>query len=399
MTVITPSDIIASANVNGAENVLEVNYDLMKKIKDNKAKNEKKNTQTNTHYIKIVFVNEKSEKLSYPELKVDKIITKSVPKVPGGGEVQVSTTKMSIAFEKLSREQIDNMFTPKVKEDPREQEKENKRIKKLNDIYEKKTNEFIEAIDILDKSYLKCFEDIKRNKTKLGISIKKNTVALRLIQSTRKPSDEELKENEHLDEVKLENPIYRVKICLERESTKRVGYYGFDNKDKKRKFYPSVYDIRKTLSNKKKLQKKTGKAANVEPVLAKVKNQDGIFEDLTAYNVHQFLKYMSIVSGTISMEFCLHAFGFSFTFDFKDLYVITNKREKANPVKAFMEDNDFDDVSSDSDNETQKKPTTKSDSTDESNYEIKSDEGDNEVEADLTYEDVEEDENTETDSE
>lgn len=304
---VTIEDVLESGAKYGEENVLEWAPD---KYRDNRERKKDKKAYDCT-WVPFEFKYANGEKAQL-SLKFDKVVASSGAKLPKSED---KIKNMFIVFRKITEEEISGGdFAPKQKETEEDQEKENKKAAKNVAELVKSTNQFIDALDIINKSYLNICDALKKAKT-LPYSIRKNkqlksnneVVVFSICQSHREdPDDPDAK-------IELEFPLYRIKLMLD-EQTKNIGVQSWDSKAKCMKFTPNVYDVRK-LSSKN----------NYTPVLAAVK-ENGKPKALNIDNAASFITYNSVHTGIIHFkEIVISKFGISFNNYFNILHVKRNK--------------------------------------------------------------------------
>lgn len=300
-------DIIASKEKFGC-----VLLPDLKKVRDLKKLNPQ--SKYDTTYIPLLFKHPNGKTMKV-KVKFSEQIIASGAKVPQGSDEDNIAKNLNISFMKMSREEIEGGdYVPKKKEDPDEQEAENKRVADNITRYMKNNEKFLHALDILDTSYKEVCERLKEQEKTLDFRIKKDRKQTDIIVYSMKQTSRFDKDTDK--EEQLENPIYRLKLPVNKKDG-RIGiwsnYYNT--------FKPTVFDARKMT-----------KKNNYQPVPAKVK-VEGKLRDLDINNASSFIVYKSLVGGTLSLE-CIVAskFGLSLSNSFYNLYVFRHKTKITQPT-------------------------------------------------------------------
>ena len=304
--IVTLDDVLASAAKYGDDGVLQAN---LNKVRDLKTLDPK--SRYDTTYIPLEFKHLTGAIPKF-QIKFGEQLLASSAKAPQGSDSEGIPKHLSLSFMKLKREEIEGGdYVPKKRDTPEAQEKENERLKSNIDRYMVNNDKFLRVLDIINLSYKKVCEGLKKQSKSLKFRIKKDRnqkdiTVFSIKQTTRLDRDT----NEDID---LENPIYRLKIPVYKKDG-RIGvwsnYYNL--------FKPVVFDARK-------MNKKNG----FKPVAAKVK-VSGKSRDLDVTNASSFITYKSLIGGHIQFE-CIVAskFGLSLNNGFYDLYVYRHKSKVA----------------------------------------------------------------------
>ena len=332
-TTITAKDVFESAKKYGNDGILEWNPEIFRP----KTKG-KYDCNWVSIFFKPVIYNPATKKyddgtpIRYFKIKFKKVVTASGAKLPKFSEEDPKY--MQIAFRKMTTEDLnfgDFFFFFMGNAD--DQIIENERIKKLVDEYLVSTNEFNEVLEIIDASYHKICEEIKNAKS-LGFSVRKDKKAHKhnkdvpvssIIQITREDK-EALKTDSDAPPIKLQFPLSRLKLSLERKTGRVVcNYYNKINK---------AFDVKPNVYNVKKMTKKN----NYTSVLATVKNSDGKIETLNKNNTETFITAKSIIGGEWQpIDICCSKVGFSLNNEFLDTYVSRNKNVTVDEIFSFDE--------------------------------------------------------------
>jgi nicotinamide mononucleotide adenylyltransferase len=309
---ITPKDIFESAKKHGNDGIFEWTPE------DFKPKVIKKGAY-DCNWIPIAFKPAVgTTTIKWFKLKFMKVVTASGAKLPRFNDGEPKN--MFIAFRKMSVEDFDfGDFVPKSMNNEEDQIIENERVKKLVDEYLTATNEFNDALEIIDNSYHRICGEIKKAKS-LGYSIRKDKkvkhnkdVPENSIRQSFREDKENLKTDPDAAPIKLEFPLSRLKLSLDKKNGK-VGISIWNNSTKCFEFKPNVYNARKMT-----------KKNNYTPVLATVKT-DGKVEALDKKNASTFITFKSIIGGEWDFkDICCSKNGFSLDNKFLDLYVTRNK--------------------------------------------------------------------------
>jgi hypothetical protein len=160
--------------------------------------------------------------------------------------------------------------------------------------------ELIEALDILAVEYRKMYEtDLLKHKEKKfqWINSKNKEMSL-FCQLYRKKGEKDEAEPQDPqdpqgDRIRMENPLYRVRLPLERTEAKSKRF-GYTN-EKTGNFQYTITDLQKM---QRESAKRTDKKAPIVEIPARVMSK-GQAIDLNNYNAHHFVTYMSLSNGTI----------------------------------------------------------------------------------------------------
>lgn len=318
-TYITIKDVIDSAKKNGNDNVLVWDPTV---FRDNKQKN--KNTKMDCTWIpiKLKLANGTEAPL---KIKFAKVVTASGAKLPSSENDDPKN--MIIVFRTMTHEEIlTGDYAPKKMSSDAEQIIEDKKAQDAADMMLSSTNEFNQAMEIIDLSYQKVCQELKDAQS-LGFTIRKDKKVKSNedinVYSIRQISRED-KETPGADDIKLEFPLTRIKLLLK---DGKVGIETWNNTSKGFDFRPNVFDSRKMTAKN-----------NYAPVLATVK-ENGKLCALDSKNSSVFITYKSVVGGIIEFpEIVVSKFGLSFANKFKELYV---KRNKSNLTESAFSKEDF----------------------------------------------------------
>lgn len=380
---VTVQDVLDSATKYGDDKVLS--WDIL----DYNDNQENGRTYDCT-WVHIDFIFANGEK-SILKLNFAKVMAISKAKAP---QMTDNAKALQLSFKTIDIDEIKQNLKVKERSSPEKQELENTKVEKLAIDIKKNTDDFIKALEIIDKSYKAVCEEIK-DAEELPYSILKNAffktskdVQVLSIRSDKAKSTE--KKGAFID---LPVPLYRIKLKFDVES----GLIGVDSwVNKVKTFTPNVYDIKKA----KIVKLPNGKVKEVPAPIATVE-VDGKTRPLDKKNAGDFITHHSIHYGDINFrEVIISTQGFSLDNYFEVLKVVKNTnttREVDENINAYA-----DMIGSDDDNDEVKPFTHKfekiditvnnSDESDlEDAAEINSELEDNaEVESDL--DDVEESE-------
>jgi hypothetical protein len=322
INVIQLKDIIKSAEEYGRDKVFTwdpVKFRGMKKSTNKKTDNKQQN---DCNWLPIKFKKANGEEVPV-NIKFRQVVITSAAKVPQGQEKD-KVKHLNIAFRRITKDElITTTFKPKESTDEKpmteeEQISERKKNETLVDELVENTNLFNEAMEIINESYKFICQELKAAKN-LEFSVKKNknikdVVVFPFIQYER-----ENKENPDEDPIKLEQPITRIKLLVDKKNG-LIGVDNWDNDKKKFVFKPNVYDVRKMTSKN-----------NRQPVLATVKVQ-GESQPLDKDNAQAFITYNSVAGGIIKIpEIIVSLFGLSLNQHFDDLFIKRNKTSTTEP--------------------------------------------------------------------
>lgn len=308
---ITPKDIFESAEKHGEDGIFEWTPEEFKPKVPKKG-------SFDCNWVPIAFKPATGSPIKWFKLKFMKVVSASGAKL--SRFTDGDPKNMTIAFRKMTEEDLDfGEFVPKEMGSAEEQVIENERIKARVAEYLKATNDFNSALEIVDKSYHKICGEIKKAKS-LGYSIRKDKkikhnkdVMENSICQTFREDREKLKTDPDAPPIKLEFPLTRIKLLLDKK-TGKVGNSVWNSSAKCFEFKPNVYNARKMT-----------KKNNYTAVLATVKN-DGKTEALDKINASTFITFKSILGGEMDFrDICISKNGFSLDNKFLDLYVTRNK--------------------------------------------------------------------------
>jgi len=308
---ITPNDIFESAKKNGRDGIFEWTPEEFKPKVPKKG-------GFDCNWVPISFKLANGTSVKYFKLKFMKVVTASGAKL--SRFTDGDPKNMTIAFRKMTEEDLDfGDFEPKKMDNADDQIIENERVKMIVSEYLTSTNDFNDALAIVDASYHKICGEIKKAKS-LGYSIRKDKkiknnkdVTENSICQSFREDRENLKTDPDAPPIKLEFPLSRIKLLLDKK-TGKVGVSIWNNGAKCFEFKPNVY-------NAKKMTKRNNYAA----VLATVKT-DGKIEALDKNNASTFITFKSIIGGEMDFkDICISKNGFSLDNRFLDLYVTRNK--------------------------------------------------------------------------
>lgn len=325
----TIKDIFESAEKYGEDNVLSWDPENFKP--------KKKTTggfDCNWIPIKFKFKNGTESRLV---LNFKKVITSSTAKLPKFNDNGIKN--MFISFRKVSEEEIAvGDFVAKKMTTEAEQIIEDKKMEMSVKETVAITNEFNDAIAIIDKSYRKICKEMKSAKS-LGFSVRKDKKIKMedinensIIQTHRNDAD-----NNDADPIELEFPLTRIKLMVSKNG--QIAVDTWDNASKAFKSKPNVFDARKmTAKNEYK------------PTLATVK-VDGKSRPLDSDNAGTFISYRSVLGGQIEFpEIIISKVGFSLSNKFLDVFV---RRNKSNLQEATFSKDDLKEMAGDEDEESE----------------------------------------------
>jgi hypothetical protein len=281
-----PKDIIAIKQKYPKECILKILAD-----KTRKNKNEKQPT----YYIPIVIKNLAGKYVSC-NLKFGRQIITSNAKIPFG--VDSETAKdVRISYRRIKDEDLEGTeYDPSKYED----------LKASN-------KEFIEALDIIaDEAIALCKTVLKSKSDKYKINKNKTINSFR--QTHREATEDEVNDKlaDEDDKIKLETPIYRLKLPAD-PNTKKLGYFS----DQKGHTY-NVFDMKKASQ-----AAKNSKAP--QKVVAKIKTPNG-YVDLDVNNAKHFISYMSLTGGVVNFDcICISKSGLSQMQKIRELHVWKHK--------------------------------------------------------------------------
>lgn len=333
--VATVQDILNSAKKYGNDNILS--WDT-KNYRDNKQKNPKAVFDCTWVDIKFKFENGDESIL---ELAFNEVITSSAAKLP---QAEGELKNTLITFRNVTAEELKaGDLLPKTKDSPETQDIEDKKkATKITEIM-KNTNDFTNALDIIDKSYRKISEELKSAKTlpfllKKNKQIKKNAdICVFSIKQTHREDKEDSNNS-----IELELPLFRIKLLLDKTGNIAVDTWNSNSKSFVSR--PNVYDARKT---------KRDETGAIKEVLATVK-VNGRVSPLNKDNVSTFITYRSILTGVIVFkEMRIHKFGISLANNFKDILVKRNKSILIEPTFTEAVLAKYADENSDSDDDVE----------------------------------------------
>jgi hypothetical protein len=298
--ILTPADIIAiHKKLNGARM-------LHAKVTDVK---KNKNTTRETYYIPLEIVNLSGERIPFLMKFVRQVISSNA-KISKKTDL-TNAKDVIVTIRKINKDDLSKTEYPVEK----------------HEFLMKSNEELVTALNILADEYERMVsEDILKNKSKTFVIQNRKICSFR--QMVRKAGNDE--EGNDDGNIKLENPLFRVKIAADFES-KKLGYLNFKTK----KFVYTVFDTKKSKQEMKAKNLKTAPA-----VVARVKIGDSL-QDLNLANAGHFITYMSLTGGSVTFDsICLSNMGISCPFKFKELHVFRHK-----PLKMpIMNDDDMNDM-------------------------------------------------------
>ncbi|MGL5935426.1 MAG: hypothetical protein ACRCZI_07360 [Cetobacterium sp.] len=305
---VTVQDVFDSAAKYGDDKVLSWSPDEYNDNHEN-------GRQYDCTWIPFDFVFANGDKTVF-KLTFEKVMAISKAKLP---KMAANAKALQLSFSPISNEEIMQYgLKPKEKSSPEKQAIEDEKIAKLASEVEKNTNDFIKALEIINKSFVAICDEIK-SLTGLGFSIKKNSafkdakyIPVSSLCQTH------MKDPENRDTlIKLERPIYRIKLKFD-VKTELIGIDTWVNKEKT--FSPNVYDIRKA----KRVVHPDGKVDTVPAPVATVKI-DGKRKPLDKDTAGEFITHHSIHYGDIKFrEIIVSTQGFSIDNYFEVLKVLRN---------------------------------------------------------------------------
>lgn len=336
-SILLVKDILDAAEKYGAENVLVADLENVRSPK--KGGND-------CNWIPVLFKHANGTDMKYHSIKFMKVILAS-----GAKKGDVDSNKMVIAFRKFTKEEINTGdYVAREMDNEEDQLKENKRIENLVDTLYKNTNDLVDALDIIDKSWKKMTNDIKKAKSlKFTLvknkQFKKETIPIFGIKQTHRTV--KIDGAEDVEE-ELPVPMYRIKLLANKNG--EIGHEAWNKDIKRHNFRECVYDLRKMS-----LKANSGKA-----ILARIK-EDGKLKPLTLNNANKFITFRSMAGGVIEFkDIVVSKFGLSFDNKFTDIYVKKHRAgegEEEAMVKEIVSemcDSNDDGSDSDSDNEVAK---------------------------------------------
>jgi hypothetical protein len=314
--LVTVQDVLNSASAFNEDSVLTWDPAV---YKDNMQNNKGKKGTFDCTWIPIKFKFANGTETAL-RLKFGKVMIASGAKLPSYTSDKDVPKYLNIAFKKMTIEEIatgDNVA--KKMATPEEQEIADEKMKKHVQSVYTNTNEFVKALEIIDKSYKKVCQEMKAAKS-LGFQIKKDKNIKKIEDVPMHSITQRFREDKENigEEIALEDPITRLRLNLCKDGSGLVSDSIYD-KDKKCWIpKPNVFDLRKMAAN------------DNAAVLAKVK-VDGRLCPLDKDNASKFITYKSITAGTVHFdENVASKFGLSLSNYFKVLYVKRNKTESKN---------------------------------------------------------------------
>lgn len=299
---ITPEDVIAS-NEKNPGSVLTWSPDKFRDLKKiNKA------AKFDVTWVTIQFVTASGKKVPC-RLKINNALLGSGAKAPQTKD-EGDISNYNIQFKKFLRSEVEGGdYVPRVRDTPEAQAIENKRVSKNIDEYMTNNETLIQALDILQVSFVKVAKEIiEADKAKkLKFTVRKDRkvkdVPICMIkQSVR--YDEEKRE-----EVPLDAAIFRIKLPVYKKDG-RIGQWNTF----KDEFRDIVFDARK-------MNKKNG----FKPFPAYVKKGKKKMP-LDRKNVQGFITYKSLISGSINFDSAtISKAGISLGNKFYDMYIIRHR--------------------------------------------------------------------------
>ena len=303
----TPKDIIDVYNKYGSGQIF--------KIDDSKISTSKGDIPVS--YVPFTCINLHGKRTRV-NLKFSKQVLCSTPKIPFG-TTESNARDLRITFKKLSKDDLEGTDYNDIQKD----------------VLIKSNNEFITALEIIDKELkLLVNEMIESDNEKIILGKNKEFISFK--QSDRNASKEEKEEDSKRPKdakklnkdkkVLLENPLYRIKIPIDKDTRtlkKNIKMAG------KNDLVPFIYDLRKTTREN-------------PHVPARVKS-GGKYVDLNVTNAKNFITYMSLVIGVFELNtLCISQQGISIMNKIKELYVNPHRVIKSNVIS----NEEYDDISS-----------------------------------------------------
>lgn len=188
------------------------------------------------------------------------------------------------------------------------------------EMFLQQNKDFIELLDTIAQDYERiCTVDLMDEEKEWPWGVP-GTLAKKQInhfkQTERKPNEAEAKEktaiNRKTGKVPLETPIYRLRLPIHDE-TRKVGTNKFGSKE----LQYIVFDARHRTDDKR--------SSEIFEV-AKLKNKEDKYVDLTAQNVGQFLTAFSMIGGWFLVDtICISKQGISIIIKFEKVYAAPHK--------------------------------------------------------------------------
>lgn len=219
--------------------------------------------------------------------------------------------------------------------------------------------EFIEALDIILNEYQREAEMIAQYKGAKDVMPKPSNPLIRTLKQTHREAKSTDSGADADNKVPLERPLYRIKL-----NARPDGTIGTENKNGRA---DTVFDWAKYRDAKEKA-KAEGKVAKKVP--ARLKTSRGTYVELNLDNVHNFITYMSMVTGKIRFD-CINIStqGISLKAYIQELMVLHHKprafegisEESLEEMMAVRKNNDDNDEPEIADEEpkTKSKPPAK----------------------------------------
>lgn len=364
-------EVLASAEKYGDNGIFKMD---LEKVRDNKQRQkDKKKKVYDCTWIPLVFKKTNGEEIPYFKMFMKNQLAGSSAKKPSwASDEQVKSLYLS--FKRMYPSDIEGGdYVAKTMNDEKSQLKEDQRIQnKIKNLDESNLN-FIKALDIIDKSYQHCCNELKNMKITTkenGFSLKKKPEwkesSLIPINSFVQRKRKEINEETEEEELVSMEPLYRIKLLTDPE-TGYVGYIPWKDKP----FYNNVFDLKKT----KKAQLKGFNKLIPAKVRAKDEETGEEYGDpdyLTVNTAGDFITYKSLLTGVIEFrEIVISGQGMSLSNQFKDLYVVHHKNSyNQNEVdesllNELISDNDLSDSEEGSNEEDLKPADVESNETDE----------------------------------
>ena len=205
--------------------------------------------------------------------------------------------------------------------------------------------ELIEALDILAVECRKMYEtDLLKHKDKkfqwINSKNKEQSLFCQLYRKrgdkdepAEEPQDPDAAQDPACAQIRMENPLYRVRIPLEHieAKSKRFGYTD----TKTGNFRYTITDLQKM---QREAAKRTDKKAPIVEIPARVMSK-GQAIDLNNYNAHHFVTYMSLANGTIKpARVTISTYGASFQLEMSRLSVWHHRKLAHEPDTEVLEE-------------------------------------------------------------
>lgn len=311
-------DILESAKKYGRDKVL---YYMPEKARDNT----KLGNAHDCTWIPIGLKGVDGSRRPLNALKIAGVTNFSKIRIPGNDDKKKEDKMpkyMSLAFRKITKEDIlIEDCIPRVCRNPAKQAIANKKASDLADQILANTNNFVEALEIIDLSYKALVKDIKEKEATFDFVVNKDSVdnidgikVSSIVQRDMKdPKDRKKK-------IVFEYPLYRLRVGITKDG--RIGI-TYTPKNGDATFKTIVFDAVATNSKENSARK---------PIPATV---DG--EPLTKDNVDKVITSRSLIGGIIKFsDITISVRGISLSNQFESLYVKT--RVKSDEEVPFNHD-------------------------------------------------------------